>query len=297
LVSLDDPVSTMAKYRDPECWKPQCLLMICTNSAPKFPSDDGGCETRLAFLNMPFKFTADPANDSERYADSDVKLVYMPACVPEFLFWGPLLVQGMLRQKMGRHLEPRPAQIAADTRAAFCTNSPTDIPELARSFCDTHLRAWRKELGAPSSRTDINARFERTHPAYKAGVVLPRELVTKKGNTVFSVAYNGTKIGVYKQVLLEVLVTVTLKPLAAALEVAEDEGEEESPEVPEVIGSVGAPAEADGAVGVGTGADEAAGVGTGGDGAAGVGVTRDSSSDAKSSSTSEKAMTSESESS
>jgi hypothetical protein len=252
---------------------------------------------------MPFKFTAEPANDSERAADSDVKLVHMPACVPEFLFWGPLLVQGMLRQKMGRHLEPRPAQIAADTRAAFCSNSPTDIPELAKSFCETHLRTWQKELGAPSSRTEINARFEQTHPAYKAGVVLPRVLVSKKGNTVFSVAFSGTKIGVYKQVVSEVLVTVTLKPVVAVLVVAEcDENEEVSPEVPEARDSGGA----DGAAGVGAtvGADGAAGVGATGVGATGAVATGAvgnkagySSSEAKSSSSSEKVVTSESESS
>jgi hypothetical protein len=147
LISLDDPVSTTAKYKDPDSWKPQCLLIIATNSAPRFPAQDGGCQTRMAFLNMPFKFVSGtPANDSERAGDADVKLKYMPACVPEFLFWAPRLVQGMLLQRMGRHLEPRPAQIAADTAAAFSASTPTDI--LLRTFDDLEQRAW----GAVESR-------------------------------------------------------------------------------------------------------------------------------------------------
>jgi hypothetical protein len=281
LVSLDDPVATMAKYRDPESWKPQCLLIICTNSAPKFPADDGGCETRLAFLNMPFKFTTDPANDSERAADSDVKLVHMPACVPEFLFWGPLLVQGMLGQSMGRHLVPRPAQIAADTRAAFCVNSPTDIPDLAKQFCNVHLMTWRKELGKPpSSRVEINSHFEKTHPAYKASVVLPRDLVSKKGNTVFSMNYNGAKIGVYRQLVSDLFVTVTLRPV-----VAQQIEEEEQDEV--------GPAAVD-EVAVGPAAVDEVAVGTGLANARGLAVARSSSTERNRSSSSERKKSSSS---
>eukprot|EP00969_Alexandrium_andersonii_P174312 7707118-Alexandrium_andersonii.AAC.1 len=72
LVSLDDPVATTGKYKDPCLWKGQCMLLIASNTSPRFPPDDGGCKSRLAFVNMPFTFVQEPKGTTQRKLDPKV---------------------------------------------------------------------------------------------------------------------------------------------------------------------------------------------------------------------------------
>jgi hypothetical protein len=221
LISLDDPVATTGKYMDPSIWKPQCLLLIAANSAPRFPSEDGGCKSRLAFLTMPFKFVDEPKDDTERVGDSRVQLIFIPACVPEFLHWAPVLVQGMVRLKKGRNLLPRPSKIAVDTEAAF-TDRATDPQDLALAFVDAHLELWDGASDV-AGQVAIVSRFRTVYPGYNvrdAVNILCRVLMSQEGVAKFAARlHTGTKkmIAVYKmRDASGVLKTVTLKSAPVA---------------------------------------------------------------------------------
>ena len=154
LIGLDEPLETMAKYKSPLEWRGQALLVISSNTLPKFPADDGGLRSRISLLRFPFTFlpkpkdTADedlpehPDEPGTRWQDPSVKLQLMKDLIPEFFCWAREFNQGLTRQDIsGRLMTPRPAKIEAETAELFRAQSPgaqadeeTTLVEHLRNF-------------------------------------------------------------------------------------------------------------------------------------------------------------------
>jgi hypothetical protein len=200
LVNLDDPMSTTGKWKDPNMWKAQCLLLLASNVLPQFPTEDGGCKSRCSFLNMPLTFNTEPKGDTERPLDPTIKVEVVPKLVPEFLFWARILVPAMRLQTLGRILLPRPAKIDADTEAAFSKEATArlDPVDLAKDFCEKYLSVWSKELGVgPSERSEIDEKFEAKYPNRGGKNVTNRLLLSSQGKTRFMQRFDGKTYAVY----------------------------------------------------------------------------------------------------
>ena len=143
--------------------------------------------------------------------------------MPEFLFWAPILVQGMAKQELGRCLLPRPARIEADTQAAFSDDTPVDPVELASQFAATYLVPWKKELGSPASRNMIDSQFDELYPGRGAKSVLRRVLSMQHGTKRFQQRFNGEVVSIYKQVIGRDLVVMTLLPVMVSAATGETE--------------------------------------------------------------------------
>ena len=120
LISFDDPIETMQKYKAPIEWRGQALLVISSNVLPTFPSDDGGLSSRVSMVRFPFTFVQKPSADDdddednakmcdeesvgefpptpgERWQDPDVKLMLMKDLVPEFWCWATFFNEMLIR--------------------------------------------------------------------------------------------------------------------------------------------------------------------------------------------------------
>ena len=77
-VGSDNPITGMAKYKDPKLFNPQMLLAFFAQDAPEFPKKDGGLRSRLSYLLMPFEFVDVCTRPHHRPMDIDVKLNTVP---------------------------------------------------------------------------------------------------------------------------------------------------------------------------------------------------------------------------
>ena len=129
------------------------MLAFFMNCTPNFPVRDGGCQSRLSYLFMPFEFVAEPRPDSmERKMDINVKTVEAPKLVTEFLYWCVLLSQGLA---MGRHdsrvILPRPNKVLEDTRSHFQKDPAVEAAqhigvEFIEAMCRLALGGWCYKL-------------------------------------------------------------------------------------------------------------------------------------------------------
>jgi hypothetical protein len=165
-VGGDNPVTAMAKYRDPSLFSPQLLLAFFAQDPPVLPKRDGGLRSRLSYLFMPFVFVKNPRpGTNERKLDTEVK-ERIGELVPELLFWIPLLTQGLVETvKKSRVIVPRPPKVVDDTDAQYLGGALVKPPmEVALEYADEFLCEWTLDRTAvphkvPASRGDICAHF------------------------------------------------------------------------------------------------------------------------------------------
>ena len=162
-VGSDNPITGMAKYKDPKLFNPQMLLAFFAQDAPEFPKKDGGLRSRLSYLLMPFEFVADCKLPHHRPLDISIK-TGVEHLIPELLMWAAMLTPGLQAQK-SRVILPRPAKVQEDTAAQYMATSddaePVDKKGVAIAYADTRLCEWKPEMGLPATRAQINEHFKR----------------------------------------------------------------------------------------------------------------------------------------
>lgn len=160
LIGLDEPIETMAKYKSPLEWRGQALLVISSNTLPKFPAGDGGLSSRISLVRFPFTFVPKPKDVAEedlpehpeepgtRWQDPSIKLQHMKNLIPEFFHWAREFNQALTKQDIGgRLMTPRPAKIEAETAELFnagamalrVEDTETTMVERLRNFEALHL--------------------------------------------------------------------------------------------------------------------------------------------------------------
>ena len=208
LAGGDDPIVAMAKYKDPTAFRPQCLLMFCTNNEPPFPAKDGGFRSRVGYVNMPFEWVREPSAPGQRKIDVSVKERVVKTLPPEFMFWAGHLIPGLVRPQ-ARVITPRPGKVEEDVAVQFGAAaahshsiqsllSPADV---GRRFADERLRAWDSGT-APSSRQEIKEEFVRWCARNGCGRVNPDAAfrdVLEGGDSKARVKFEGRCIHVFKR--------------------------------------------------------------------------------------------------
>lgn len=153
LIGLDEPIETMAKYKSPLEWRGQALLVLSSNTLPKFPHDDGGLASRFSLVRFPFTFVPKPADVDDvdvplyppepgsRWQDPSIKLQLMATLIPEFFFWAGHFNHALNGQTVtGRVMTPRPAKIEAETVELFRATETGDAAGSAEVPLIEHLK-------------------------------------------------------------------------------------------------------------------------------------------------------------
>lgn len=153
----DEEFSATAKYKDPTSFSPQCLLAFFTQTAPRLPKQDGGLRSRLSYLFMPFEFIANPIQGTnQRQLDMSIK-DNATTLIDEILLWGKYIVPNLLMFS-GRQLLPRPQKVCDDTTSHYTGTS--ELPrDRATNFVNDYICQWEIIMGAPSTRTEVDAKF------------------------------------------------------------------------------------------------------------------------------------------
>lgn len=167
LASGDEPLSAMAKYKDPMSYKPQCLLVFCTNCNPEVPGNDGGFKSRVSYVTMPFEWVAQPTEPGQRRIDVSIKERVVKTLQPEFFFWARLLAPGLLNPK-GRLITPQPIKVLEDKEVQFTAGitgatSSVNVPPLKRLDTCSCMSVYTH--GARASAVGARAATRLTRPS------------------------------------------------------------------------------------------------------------------------------------
>jgi hypothetical protein len=199
----DEDLAVTAKYKDPSAFTPMALCSFFTNGTPNFPVHDGGLQSRLSYLFMPFVFTPNPKPDSnERQLKMDVK-DNVKALVPELLFWAVQFTPNILMFQ-GRTLRPRPEKVDADTSSHYLQADVVD--DNMQTSLGTLICTWTPSMGLPSRRMDIDKAVQlatgKNSREHLQGILFESNPALKTRN-YFTQRANGKSVAVYKAYMVD----------------------------------------------------------------------------------------------
>ena len=165
LIGLDDPMETMGKYKAPQEWDGQALVILSSNVLPVMPKEDGGLRSRVALVRMPFTFCAEPKGPYERQLDASIKIERIPNLKHELIFWAKCFNYELNRTRPdSRILQPRPVKVQMDTDELFVSDDVETAPDHIKTFLAecTLVPAYAaaKDAKVPSSTAEVERAFK-----------------------------------------------------------------------------------------------------------------------------------------
>ena len=184
LISNDEPLETMGKYVSPRAWKGQALLVLSSNTMIDMPKEDGGLQSRLSLVKMPFTWVKDVLTPTDRLIDPTVKVEGVPKMVDEFVFWATLLNYGISQNPpKDRLLRPRPVEVECQSQTLFASGDDSiarraSLAVFVEKFCTQADEATTTTKGVqPTAAKDLleAAQAHMNLHAAKEGYVVPVE--------------------------------------------------------------------------------------------------------------------------